>query len=338
MRFGASALRMKFSPSYRVPLTINILLLNRCSFSCLYCQQDHQDPTMVPLDKLLSVLREAKTLGTQRIHLTGGEPLLHPDIGEIIRVGKEMGFFVSLTSNGLLVDAFIEDVKRLDQLQISLDGPPQVREYLCGPLAVPAIDRAFAALKQEGIRFWTNTVLTKATIPHIEWIVEQARENKAQANFVVMEAHPEAWTPDRPMPEAMKNLFPTEEENREALRTLIRLKKQGRPIGSSLSYLRELLEWEDYAKNYSSKKSRRYRCMAWQSQCELFPDGNIHLCPHTWETDRGISIYTHSFREAWERLPRPENCNSCYLSCYLESNLIFSLNIPTLWNWVKKLI
>jgi MoaA/NifB/PqqE/SkfB family radical SAM enzyme len=271
------------------------------------------------------------------VHLTGGEPLLREDLAEIVSCAKESGLFVSLTTNGTGVRRQIEALRKVDQVQLSFDGPDETRVFLCGAGAAEVSSKAVEFFQKNDIPFWTVTVLTRANLRHIDWIVSHAREHGAQANFVLMERHPEHWNESNPMPDHVRELLPSFEENRAALRRLIALKERGAPIGSSMPCLQELLGWEDYDRSISPRQSPRYRCMAWQSQCEVFANGDLHVCNWTMERGLGVSVLEHGFKGAWERLPRPANCNSCLAGCYLESNLMFSLNLRSIMNWARRL-
>jgi MoaA/NifB/PqqE/SkfB family radical SAM enzyme len=328
---------MKASGRYRVPLTVNLALLLECPFACRYCWQDHKSPERLPLDVVKGILRDARQLGGQRVHLTGGEPMLRDDLPEIVDCAKQCGFFVSLTTNGTRVHRQLDALKKVDQVQLSFDGPEETRADLCGRGAAEVTTKAIEFFKDNGIPFWTVSVLTTANLEHIEWIVNHAREHSTQANFVLMERHPEHWNESNPMPEHVRELIPSAEQNRAALRRLIALKNEGAPIGSSVPYLQELLEWDDYDGLISARESRRYRCMAWQSQCEVSANGELHVCEWTVRQGRGVSVLEHGFKGAWQRLPKPVNCNSCISSCYLESNLMFSLNVRSIMNWATRL-
>jgi len=335
--FAYHTLRMHASRRYRVPFTVNVQLLLKCPFACLYCPQDHHAPDSLPLDALKGIFDDARALGGRRIHLTGGEPMLRTDLPEIIGHAKKLGFFVSLTTSGVRVDSQLDTIRMLDQVQLSFDGPDEARGLLRGDAASKTAQKAVDTFKQHGVYFWTSTVLTRANIQHIDWIVDHAREHDTQANFVLMENHPEDWTDADPMPDEARDIVPSAEENRAALRHLIELKRAGAPIGSSTPYLQELLEWKDYGVLTSPERSGRYKCMAPQSQCEILANGDLHICDWTLQRGAAVSVLEHGFRGAWERLPTPSNCNSCYSACYLESNLMFSLNPRTLMNWASRL-
>lgn len=335
--FAYHTLRLNAQRRYRVPLTVNVQLLLKCPFACVYCPQDHASNQRLSLEVLRGVFRDVRELGGQRIHLTGGEPLLRDDLHEIILDAKQRGFFVSLTTSGARADRQIDALAAADQVQLSFDGPHEKRGLLRGEAAAKVSERAVELFRERDIPFWTSTVLTRANIEDIDWIVDHARRHGIQANFVLMESHPEDWTPANPMPESTRALIPSPEENRAAVRHLIELKRGGAPIGSSLPYLEELLEWDDYTSLASPLPSKRYRCVAPQSQCEILANGELHICDWTLQRGLGQSVIEHGFRGAFERLPWPENCNSCISSCYLETNLMFSLNPRAVLNWAERL-
>jgi len=335
--FAYHALRINAQKRYRVPLTVNVQLLLKCPFACLYCPQDHSSDQGLKFEVLEGIFRDARELGGQRIHLTGGEPALRDDLGKIIRAAKDLGFFVSITTSGARVERQIEALALADQVQLSFDGPTEARGLLRGDAAAKVSQRAVELFVERKITFWTSTVLTRANMQHVDWIVDHARKLGIQANFVLMEAHPEDWTPANPMPQAARDIMPTPDENRAAVQRLIELKKQGAPIGSSTPYLRELLEWKDYGQLTSAAKSSRYRCVAPQSQCEVLANGDLHICDFTLQHGLAQNVIEHGFRGAFERLPWPENCNSCISACYLETNLMFSLNPSTVLNWARRI-
>jgi MoaA/NifB/PqqE/SkfB family radical SAM enzyme len=277
-------------------------------------------------------------LGGRRIHLSGGEPLLYDDFVEVVRCAKGLGLFVSLTTSGFRVKERLEALRQVDQIQLSFDGPEEVRAALCGETAARAGAAAVDLLGAHGIPFWTVTVLTRLNLSYMDWVVDHARRHGLQANFAVMERHPEVWTPDRPMLPAVRELLPSDEENRSAFRRMIAMKRQGAPIGTSLPFLQEVLDWEDYSRLTRSRPSRRYRCVAWQSQCEVYAEGDLHICDWTLRHGHGVSVREHGFKGAWERMPRPEDCRACCVNCNLEANLILSLNPSAVLNWGRRLM
>jgi MoaA/NifB/PqqE/SkfB family radical SAM enzyme len=108
----------------RKPLQCSLYVTDQCNLDCAYCTEYDNSMAHPSTAELKSWLRKIRELGTMRIALVGGEPLLHPDIVEIVRYCRELGFATSLTTNGFLLTR--ELLGRLEQaglqvMQISVD-------------------------------------------------------------------------------------------------------------------------------------------------------------------------------------------------------------------------
>ena len=333
------ALRLRWDPSHRAPLTMNLQLTYRCPNRCAYCAYDADAPDALAPETLPGIFREAWALGGRRVGLTGGEPLLLDYLADAIRAAKRIGFVVTVSTSGVGAEGQLEALGLCDRVMLSFDGPPEVRAELCGGRAADEADRAVALMAKNRIPFWTTTVLNRSNIGHIDWIVDHARRHGSLANFVLLQTQP-AGTGLRfhPTVDAVRDLMPPEDELRDALRRLVALKRAGAPIGSSLPFLETLAEWPDYRRICSSETSPLYRCVAGRASCELTADGLLYPC--SWVRDRtaGVSVLEHGFASAFRRLPPIVDCNSCVSSCWLESNLIFNLNPRTVLNWAGNLL
>ncbi len=107
------------------PVMAHIIPIRRCNLSCSYCNEydDHSKP--VPLETMLHRLELLGKLKTGVVTLSGGEPLLHPELDEIIRGIRSNNALAGLITNGYLLTA--DRVRRLNQagldyLQISIDN------------------------------------------------------------------------------------------------------------------------------------------------------------------------------------------------------------------------
>lgn len=103
-------------------------LIRRCNLSCLHCYSistDKDFPGELNRDEVSTVMKDLKAFGVPVLILSGGEPLLRPDIFDIAGEAKDMGFYVGLSSNGTLIDAPM--ARRVaavgfDYVGVSLDG------------------------------------------------------------------------------------------------------------------------------------------------------------------------------------------------------------------------
>jgi heme d1 biosynthesis radical SAM protein NirJ len=103
-------------------------LIRRCNLTCKHCYSISADIDFkgeLSTDEVFTVMDDLKSFGVPVLILSGGEPLLRPDIFDISRRAKAMGFYVGLSSNGTLIDATnidaIADVG-YDYVGISIDG------------------------------------------------------------------------------------------------------------------------------------------------------------------------------------------------------------------------
>lgn len=119
-RMLVAALRDKYRP-----VNAHLIPIRRCNLSCRYCNEydDHSPP--IPTDEILRRVDQLAALGTGIITISGGEPLLHPDLDAIIRRIRQRGAIATLITNGyLLTRDRIQRLNRagLDHLQISIDN------------------------------------------------------------------------------------------------------------------------------------------------------------------------------------------------------------------------
>ena len=103
-------------------------LIRRCNLTCKHCYSISADtdfPGELTTDQVYAVMDDLKAARVPVLILSGGEPLLRPDIFDISRRARDMGFYVALSSNGTLIDeATIEAIAAIgyDYVGISLDG------------------------------------------------------------------------------------------------------------------------------------------------------------------------------------------------------------------------
>ncbi len=107
------------------PYMAHIVPMRRCNLACTYCNEfdDHSDA--VPIEEMERRIDELGRLGTSVITISGGEPLLHPDLDRVIARIRKTGAIAGMITNGyLLMPDRIERLNRagLDHMQISIDN------------------------------------------------------------------------------------------------------------------------------------------------------------------------------------------------------------------------
>jgi MoaA/NifB/PqqE/SkfB family radical SAM enzyme len=111
--------------STRHPLLVHIIPIRRCNLACTYCNEFDDFSKPVPLDEMKRRLDLLAGMGSSVVTISGGEPLLHPDLDDIIVHMRKCGMLAGLITNGYLLTAErIERLNRagLEYLQISIDN------------------------------------------------------------------------------------------------------------------------------------------------------------------------------------------------------------------------
>ena len=107
------------------PVLAQIVPARFCNLSCAYCNEYDKVSEPVPLEEMCRRIDHLGRLGTAMIGISGGEPLTHPQLDEIIRRIRRTGAIAGIITNGYLLNVTrIERLNRagLDHLQISIDN------------------------------------------------------------------------------------------------------------------------------------------------------------------------------------------------------------------------
>ena len=107
------------------PVMAHIIPMRRCNLSCTYCNEFDDFSKPVPLATMRERIDHLHRLGTTIVTISGGEPLLHPELDDLIRYIRGKGIIAGMITNGYLLTA--EHIHRLnraglDHMQISIDN------------------------------------------------------------------------------------------------------------------------------------------------------------------------------------------------------------------------
>jgi MoaA/NifB/PqqE/SkfB family radical SAM enzyme len=111
--------------STKHPILAHVIPMRRCNLSCAYCNEYDDFSKPVPAEAMFRRLDKLAELGTTAIIISGGEPLMHPEIEQIIARIRHHGMLACLITNGYLLTR--EKIKELNDagleyLQISIDN------------------------------------------------------------------------------------------------------------------------------------------------------------------------------------------------------------------------
>lgn len=163
-------------------------LIRRCNLTCRHCYSISTDidfPGELTTEEVLRVMDDLHGCGVRVLILSGGEPLLRPDLGTIAARAKAMGFYVGLSTNGTLIDA--DNIGALaglgfDYLGISIDGLRATHDvFRRRSGAFDASLQAARLARDAGIKVGLRFTLTQdnaADLPALLAIVDAERIDK----------------------------------------------------------------------------------------------------------------------------------------------------------------
>ena len=98
-------------------------LIRRCNLTCKHCYATAADidfPGELKTQEVFTVMDDLKSFGVPVLIISGGEPLMRPDIFDISKRAKGMGFYVGLSSNGTLIDD--NNIRDIVDIEVSSRG------------------------------------------------------------------------------------------------------------------------------------------------------------------------------------------------------------------------
>jgi MoaA/NifB/PqqE/SkfB family radical SAM enzyme len=259
----------------RKPLQCSLYVTDQCNLDCAYCTEYDNSRPHPSLDDLKKWIRKIRELGTMRIALVGGEPLVHPNIVELVRYCRELGFATSLTTNGFLLTrkllAELEDAG-LQVMQISVDRmTPSPITKKSFKTILPKLDY----FDDSKISLHITGVICADTLPESRAVLETGLSRGIPTEVRLVHADP-------------LNRFRVERGPREELErfidSMIERKRRGEKIHTSeaiLNYQRSLLRGEHV----------EWTCMAGYKLFFVSAQGKFWICSMV-HTDKHIMDVT----------------------------------------------
>jgi MoaA/NifB/PqqE/SkfB family radical SAM enzyme len=271
-------------------------------------------------------VRSAESLGTTLISVTGGEPLLRPDLYELLHYIHERGLATHMCTNGVLLDRdnvlLLRD-SGVDAVSVSIESTErEIHETLRGP---GSFDRAVAGVRllrelAPDIRIGINYLITTANFRNMAAMIPFAESlGVHQVKFAPIHTN---LLHRRKRIESYGNLIFVEEDledlNRE-VRELVRVAARSKMQTTSTMFFSGITQL------YS--KPKRFRCYAGYAACAINPNGTVTPCC---DMESALSVRDKPLEEIW-RSPefhglrkKVERCDS---SCWDTTNTELSLRL-----------
>jgi Fe-coproporphyrin III synthase len=163
-------------------------LIRRCNLTCTHCyalSADHDYAGELAFEEVCTVMDDLKQFRVPVLILSGGEPLLRPDLFDIAARAKAMRFYVGLSTNGTLIDAPMADriaATGFDYVGISLDGLQATHDkFRRKPGAFAASLAALRLLRQRGVKVglrFTMTAMNAHDLPALLQLMRNEQVDK----------------------------------------------------------------------------------------------------------------------------------------------------------------
>lgn len=240
------------------PVAAHLIPIRRCNLSCTYCNEYDDRSAPLPTAVVLHRIDRLADLGTGVVTLSGGEPLLHPDLDAIIRHIRRRGAIATLITNGyLLTRNRIERLNRagLDHLQISIDNlmPDEISKK-----SLKVLDQKLSWLAQEAEFDVTVNSVVGGGITHPEdalTIATRARVLGFSTTVGIIH-------------DGSGRLLGLDETHRLVLERVVAL---GKSVFDFANYNR-------FQKNLANGQPNQWQCRAGARYLYVCEDGLVHWC------------------------------------------------------------
>ncbi|MES0325268.1 MAG: radical SAM protein [Candidatus Bathyarchaeia archaeon] len=153
-----------------VPPAIIFSVTKRCNLNCkgCYAHAQHRQSTDISIERVSRLFDEAKELGTSIIVITGGEPLMRPEIIDLAYEYNDIIFPVF--TNGLLINQTMALMLRYNRNivpMISLEGPREVTDDRRGEGMYDRVSRKMKLLKNNGVFFGASITVTTENMEQV---------------------------------------------------------------------------------------------------------------------------------------------------------------------------
>lgn len=163
------------------PMSLCAELTYRCPLKCVYCSNPmHMANYSDELDteNWIRVLREAAALGVIHVHFSGGEPLLRPDLCDLVKAAREADLYTDISTSAFTADRKkFEALKEagLDSIQISLlDSNSEGNDLIAGTPSFDQKCNAIALAKDLGFPVTLNVVLHRHNLDRMREVLDMA--------------------------------------------------------------------------------------------------------------------------------------------------------------------
>ncbi len=282
-------------------------LTKRCNLACAHCYMDaetlkHGGEGELGSEEVRSLLDEIAGRSTETmVVLTGGEPLMRPDLEELLAHGTKLGLSMVVGTNGIaLTDRRVQSLKAAGTMGmgISVDSlDSQKHDAFRGlPGAWEKTLDGIEACKRHGLAFQIHFSVTESNADEIPAMIDFARAAGARVLnvfFLICTGRGESMSDISPVTyeRVLNQLVEAQEHSQDML-----IRARCAPHYKRIAYQRNPASTLTRAAGYEGGG-----CLAGIHYCRITPQGGVTACPYI--PDEGGSIRTAKFWDIWDQSP-----------------------------------
>ena len=285
----------KAAGSRYTPLLAQLVVTRRCNLACGYCNEYDAVSPPVPSQDLLASIGHLARLKTASITLTGGEPLLHPELDTLIRAARGHGMIVTMITNGFRLDRkWIDRLNAagLQGMQISIDN---LRPDAVSMKSLSSVEGKLALLSRHArFKVNVNSVLgvSGERTQDVVTVAQTAARYGLQHSVGVLHDHTGT----------LKPLSPAQ------MRAYAQVTRISPSLVHSLNY------WL-FQKNLMHGRPNDWKCRAGARYLYVAEDGRVHWCSQQ-RGYPGIKLLEYSREDIRREFHTEKSCSkTCTLSC-----------------------
>ncbi|RLI74718.1 pyrroloquinoline quinone biosynthesis protein PqqE [Archaeoglobales archaeon] len=300
------------------PIILAHTINSECNLRCPFCPFWRRKRDEMSKEEIFKFLRKCKELGVLIYNVWATEPLLRQDLAECLRYARFLGMKTFVITNGTLLKDKIEVLKYCDYLAVSIDGIKTYSE-LRGYRLEDVIEGIVKA-RNAGIKTSINCILNNKNLDEVVELVSLAEGIGVGILFEPIHEY-ENISKDVWDEFGIRDT----RKYKEAVDKIIEMKRRGKPVLNSYSYLKMIRELKP-----------DFKCKVNEVIIHLSSDGKIESCfGVVGSVDDDLAKLWSSWKNKTKKLV--EGCEGCLFSGYVEISLLFSFNVEVMLNYMKYL-
>jgi MoaA/NifB/PqqE/SkfB family radical SAM enzyme len=282
------------------PILVTLVVTRRCNLACGYCNEYDHVSQPVSTEALVARVDRLAELGTSIVTISGGEPLLHPELDRVVARIRRRGMVATVITNGFpLTERWIRRLNEagLDYLQISIDN---VRPDATSRKSLDLLDRKLVLLAE-----------TAAFTVNVNIVVGAGVEKPEEALVVAERARRLGFAPTiGVIHDGHGQLRPLNDRQRAVYRAVRR--RSG--VGFGLV--------DRFETNLADGKATRWRCRAGSRYFYVDEHGTVHWCSQQRGTP-AIPLERYSREHMRREYLREKSCAPmCTIQCVHRASLL----------------